>query len=88
MSEASGESLKGKHENGKVKSQEEKQEGIIDKHSMVTLDETMRYEEMDVGMQWEIVMHDGKEDLKEIKKISPQKRPLKLVSTEIGPRKT
>ena len=70
MSGASGESLKGKHENGKVKSQEEKQEGIIDKHSMVTLDETMRYEEMDVGMQWEIVMHDGKEDLKEIQNLT------------------
>ena len=37
---------------------------------MVTLDETMRYEEMDVGMQWEIVMHDGKEDLKEIKNLT------------------
>ena len=37
---------------------------------MVTLDETMRYEETGVGMQWEIVMHDGKEDLKEIKNLT------------------
>ena len=44
------ENLKGKHENGKIRSQVEKQEGIIDKHTMVTLDETMRCEEMDVGM--------------------------------------
>ena len=40
--EALGEGLKGKHENGKVKNQIEKQEGTIYKHSMVTLDETMR----------------------------------------------
>ena len=50
VSEASGENLKGKYENGKIRSQVEKQEGIIDKHTMVTLDETMRCEEMDVGM--------------------------------------
>ena len=68
--EALGEGLKGKHENGKVKNQTEKQEGTIDKHSMVTLDETMRWEEMDVGMQWEIAMHEGREDLKKEKNIT------------------
>ena len=87
---ARGENPEVLHENGKVKSKEEKQASMLDKISMGNMDEIRGHEDSNMGIRWEIATSEDRVNVKGRENLSTKgavelEAQLKWVEDNMGP---